>query len=82
MATVATAYTGIATLANNTTVQIGWFYDGVNLKVFVNDSMVLTVSAAALPTALLASVFSITNGSGVARTMAIDYVLASGEVQR
>jgi hypothetical protein len=82
VATVATAYTAITTLANNTTVQLGWHYDGVDLHVFVNDSMVLTVSAASLPTTLLASIFSITNGSGVARTMAIDYVLASGEVQR
>lgn len=72
----------IATLADDTFVTVGWYYDGVSeLKYFVNDVQIgtLTATSAFLPDTILTPSFGIMNGEAVAKTMTVDFVLMAKE---
>jgi hypothetical protein len=68
------------TLANDTFVTVGWYYDGkASVAVFVDDAQVGTLdgSSAYLPDTELTVSFGIQNGEAVAKTMTVDFILAS-----
>ena len=75
--------TGVATLADNTNITLGWYWDGVDtFHVFVNDVLVATVSytATSFPDdEALTVTMSYRNGAANAKTMTIDYVMAAKE---
>jgi hypothetical protein len=69
-----------ATLANDTYVVVGWYYDGVSSVIaFINDAAVGTLdgSSTYLPDTELTVSFGIQNGEAVAKTMTVDYLLAA-----
>lgn len=69
-----------ATLANDTFVTVGWYYDGkASVAVFVDDAQVGTLdgSSTYLPDTELTVSFGIQNGEAVAKTMTVDFILAS-----
>lgn len=69
-----------ATMANDTWIVVGWYYDGKSeVKVFVNDAQVGTLDGTStyLPDTELTVSFGIQNGEAVAKTMSVDYILAS-----
>jgi len=77
----ATTTASVATLANNTFVSLGFYYDGVSqIQYFVNG-----VSAGASVTTNLPDdedmtvSFAIQNGEAVAKTMTVDYVFVAKE---
>jgi len=77
----ATTTASVATLANNTFVSLGFYYDGVaQIQYFVNG-----VSAGASVTTNLPDdedmtvSFAIQNGEAVAKTMTVDYVFVAKE---
>lgn len=73
---------GIATVADDTFLTVGLYYDGVSeLKYFVNDAQLGTLDATAtyLPDTELTVSFAIMNGEAVAKTMTVDYILAAKE---
>jgi hypothetical protein len=77
----ATTASSVATLANNTFVSLGFYYDGVSqVQYFVNG-----VSAGASVTTNLPDdedmtvSFAIQNGEAVAKTMTVDYVFVAKE---
>jgi len=81
--TATTLVTGVATAVANTWFDLGYYYDGVALNVFVNDVQIARVdSSVALTTALLTPVLTLTNSTAVARTLTVDFVLAANEVLR
>jgi hypothetical protein len=76
-----TTASSVATLANNTFVSLGFYYDGVSqVQYFVNG-----VSAGASVTTNLPDdedmtvSFAIQNGEAVAKTMTVDYVFVAKE---
>lgn len=69
-----------ATLADDTYVVVGWYYDGKSsVTVFVNDVSVGTLDGTStyLPDTELTVSFGIQNGEAVAKTMSLDYLLAA-----
>lgn len=69
-----------ATIASDTFVTLGWYYDGkASVHVFVNDAQVGTLdgSSTYLPDTELTVSFGVQNGEAVAKTMTLDYILAS-----
>jgi hypothetical protein len=69
-----------ATLANDTFVTVGWYYDGkASVAVFVNDAQVTTLdgSSSFLPDTEITVSFGVQNGEAVAKTMTLDYILAA-----
>lgn len=73
-----TDVTGVATLANDTWIKIGFYYDGVDahkMQIFVND---VRVGAAALTNIVddeeLTVSFGIQNGEAVAKVLSVDYI--------
>lgn len=77
-----TAVASVGASANATYFSAGWYYDGKDLLVYANEVLVARVANAALTTAMLTPIFSITNGSGVVRTLSMDYFLCANEVVR
>lgn len=70
------------TLANDTFITLGWFYDGKSsVAVFVNDVQVTTLdgSSSFLPDTEITVSFGIQNGEAVAKTLTVDYLLAGKE---
>lgn len=84
MNSTAVSSSALATLVNDTYVVLGYHYDGAStIKAYVNEVHTATVSGV-LGTSIcddeeLAVTLSLTNGEAVAKTMAIDYVLAIQE---
>ena len=74
--TGSTSASSIATLADDTFIELGWYYDGLgNLYWDVNHTVSGSLSVAAyLPDAITTVSFAIQNGEGVAKTMTVDYV--------
>jgi len=72
---------GIATLAANTDVVLGFYWDGVDtFTVYVNDAEVATVSSGTLPDdELLCLSFGTQNGAAAAKTMTVKYIFAAME---
>jgi len=85
--TSTTLITGVATIAAQTFIQLGFHYDNTDLVVYVNGNLVARItsptigsSGTTLTSALLSPIFSDT--PTVLETMTIDYVLAAVEVSR
>lgn len=87
--TSVTLATGITTAAANTYLDVGFYYDGTDLLVYVSDNLVAriagvsisaTSSAKAITSALLQPAFQITPTA--TDTLSIDYVLAAQETSR
>ena len=82
-----TLVTGVATAAADTWLDLGFYFDGTDLKVFNGDTLVARVSSptigsasTTLTNAVLGPVFQITPTA--TDTLTVDYVLASTEVTR
>jgi hypothetical protein len=82
VATVAITPIAITTAANATMIELAWYYNGADLLVYANDVFIARVLYASLPTVVMAPIYSLTNGSGVIRTLSIDYILAAEELAR
>ena len=85
--TSTTLVAGVATVAANTFVELGFHYNNTDLLVFVNNQLVARVtspsigsSGTTLTSALLSPIF--TDTPTATETMTIDYVLAAVEVAR
>ena len=80
--TGSTSASSIATLANDTFIELGFAYDGEG-KVFyeVNGNVVgsLDASSAYLPDTACTVSFAIQNGEAVAKTMTVDYIFVAKE---
>lgn len=80
--TGSTSATGVVTFVNDTFTTLAWEFDGKNTVKFYQDNTLvarLDASSTYLPDANLALSFGFTNGSAVARTLTVDYVLAATE---
>lgn len=77
----ATSESAIATVADDTYLTCGYYYNGVdNIAVYVNDSWVADVATTNLPDDEVLTVsFGIQNGEAAAKTMSVDYILAAKE---
>ncbi|QDH50445.1 hypothetical protein [Caulobacter phage KcrB] len=67
----------VGTLADDTFVEVGWYYNGVDRVLFsLNGNVVgsLDGSSTFLPDANCSVVVAVANGSAVARTLTADYV--------
>lgn len=74
--------TACTTVADDTYISLGWYYDGAStVEAFANDVKVATLSASAtyLPDTELTISFGIQNGEAVAKIMAVDYIFAAKE---
>ena len=72
----------IATLANDTFVELAWYYDGEGTVYYAVDGVVkgsMTASSSYLPDTELTVSFGIQNGEAVAKTLTVDYVFAALE---
>jgi hypothetical protein len=85
--TSTTLATGLVTAAAATYIDVGFYFDGTDLQVFVSDNMVYRVSNATvgssgttLTNALLGHIFQITPTA--TDTLTIDYVLTAQETTR
>lgn len=69
-----------ATMANDTFLNVGWWYDGASaINVYVNNVKVGSLATTNLPTAALNLTLAESNGTAAAITTTIDYVFCSTE---
>jgi hypothetical protein len=80
--TKTTAVTGVTTLVANTFVELAVYYNGTDLLVFVNNNLVARVANLSMSVSQISPTYQITNSTGAARTLTLDYVLAAEEVAR
>lgn len=71
----------VGTLANDTYVNVGFYYDGgSNVFVYLNDRRVVTQASTNVPlTQTLTLSFGVENGAAAIKTMSVDYLLVSEE---
>lgn len=77
-----TSATSVATLADDTFVELGFYYDGLGTVAYeVNGAVTGSVSgsSAYLPDTTTTVSFALQNGEAVAKTMTVDYVYAAIE---
>ncbi len=80
---VATTASAIATMANNTYLTVGFYYDGSDYVYYyastdsLDPAMLGRVAVDNLPTTELTVSIALQNGAAAAKTMSIDYVLVS-----
>lgn len=80
--TGSTSALAVATLANDTFVELGWYYDGEGKIAYeVNGSVLgsLDASSSYLPDTTCTVSFALQNGEAVAKTMTVDYVFVAKE---
>lgn len=80
--TGSTSAAAIATLANDTFIELGFYYDGEGKVVYeVNGDVVgaLDGSSSYLPDTTCTVSFALQNGEAVAKTMTVDYLYAAKE---
>ena len=80
--TGSTSATGITTMADDTFIELGWYYDGRGtVYAYANDVVVarLDASSTYLPDATLNVSMGLLNASAAAHTMTVDYILAAKE---
>lgn len=83
--TGSTSSTAVATLADDTFIELGFYYDGKKtINIFVNGRNTADLSLGAtpasfLPDAVLRPSFGVTNGASTARIATYDYINASIE---
>jgi hypothetical protein len=85
--TSTTLLTGVTTMANATFIDVGFYYDGTDLKVFVSDalegrvaSVTIGSSGTNLTNAVMTPVIEITPVA--TETVTVDYLLAAQEIAR
>jgi hypothetical protein len=82
--TSTTLVTSVETVAAGTYIDVGFEYNGTDIKVYANDAVVARVTAPTVGTtitsAILTPVFEITPTAG--ETLTVDYVLTACEVTR
>ena len=69
--------TGVATMANATYIELGWYWDGVSSLAYeVNGTVVGSInpSTGYIPDTIVTPTFYIKNGAAAAKTMTVDYV--------
>ena len=74
--------TSIASLSDDTFVELAWFFDGVDAVYYAVGGVVkgkVSATSAYLPDTDLTVSFALQNGEAVAKTMTVDYVFASME---
>lgn len=70
----------LATLANTTYVNVGWWYNGVDtVQFFINGLSAGSVGVTNLPTANLNATLAVANGTAAANTLLVDYIFAAVE---
>lgn len=77
-----TSTSSIATLADDTFIELGFYYDGAGKVAYeVSGSVVgsLDASSAYLPDTICTVSFALQNGEAVAKTMTVDYVYVATE---
>ena len=80
--TGSTTASAVATLADDTFVELGFYYDGQSKVAYeVNGSVLgsLDASSTFLPDAICTVSFALQNGEAVAKTMTVDYVYVAKE---
>lgn len=80
--TGSTSASSIATVANDTFITVGFYYDGVSKVFYAIDGTVkgtLDASSSYLPDTTCTVSFAIQNGEAVAKTMTVDYIYAAVE---
>lgn len=80
--TGSTSASAVATLANDTFISVGFYYDGVSKVYYAVDGVVkgyLDASSSYLPDTVCTVSFALQNGEAVAKTMTVDYVYAAIE---
>ena len=80
--TGSTTAAAIATMANDTFVELAWYYDGVSKVYYAVDGTVkgtLDASSSYLPDTICTVSFALQNGEAVAKTLTVDYILAAVE---
>lgn len=76
----ATTTAAVATMANDTFVRLGFWYDGdASVYYFVNGALGGKSATTNLPTANLRVSFGIQNGEAAAKTMTVDYIFVAKE---
>ena len=76
-----TTNSSVATMADDTFIRLGFFYDGSTMTYFVNGVNAGTSVVTNLPlsTTNLTVSFAIQNGEAVAKTMTVDYIFVAKE---
>jgi hypothetical protein len=80
--TGSTSAAAVATMANDTFIELGFYYDGQSSVAYeVNGSVLgsLDASSAFLPDTTCTVSFALQNGEAVAKTMTVDYVYVAKE---
>lgn len=80
--TGSTSASAVASMANDTFVELAWYYDGISKVYYAVDGSVLgslDASSSYLPDAVCTVSLAIQNGEAVAKTMTVDYVFAAIE---
>jgi hypothetical protein len=80
--TGSTSASGIATLANDTFITLGFAYDGESKVAYAVNGVVqgsLNASSSFLPDAICTVSFAIQNGEAAAKTMTVDYIFVAEE---
>ena len=80
--TGSTSASAIATMANDTFIELGFYYDGNGKIAYeVNGSVLgsLNASSSFLPDTITTVSFAIQNGEAAAKTMTVDYVYVATE---
>lgn len=77
-----TLVSNVTTLVAATNVELGLYYDGTDLLVYVNNAAVARIAGLSMATTQITPSFQIVNSTGVARTLTLDYVLVAEEADR
>lgn len=80
--TGSTSASAVATLANDTWIELAWAYDGKGGLTYFVDGVqkgTLDASSSYLPDTELTVSFGIQNGEAAAKTLSVDYILAAKE---
>ena len=80
-ASAITTTSAVTTVANDTYLTVGWFYDGrATISYFVNNAKLGTVTTTnVLPSTELTVSWGLQNGEAVAKTMNMDYLFVAKE---
>ena len=76
-----TTTSSVATMANDTFIRLGFYYDGSAMSYFIDGVLAGTCAVTNLPlstTALTVS-FALQNGEAAAKTMTVDYIFVAKE---
>ena len=75
-----TTVTGVATMANATYIELGFYWDGVSTLAYeVNGSVIGSIKNAYVPDTVVTPTLYIKNGAAAAKTMTVDYVFFATE---